>query len=294
MSAPFLVLGKDGLVGHALCALLGARAVGLSHSDCDLTGVGFLNTVDEAFTARPFSAVINAAAYTRVDAAEEEDSGNLLRVNAVAPGEIAKWCAKMGIPLVHFSTDYVFDGSGETPWKESDTPAPLSAYGMSKLAGERAIEAAGGKHLIVRTSWVYAERGNNFFMTMRKLMREREVLRVVDDQIGAPTYAGHLAAAVLEALEHALATAEFPSGVYHLAQGGSVSWCGFARAILAQEHAVMCKEIAAIASQEYVSKAVRPLNSRLDCSKARSVLGVVMPAWEDGLGACFAASRWPA
>lgn len=294
MSDSVLVLGKDGLVGRALMAELGERAVGLGHAECDFMNVGFLDAVDAAHGARAFWAVINAGAYTRVDDAEDEDSGNLLRVNAVAPGELAGWCAKRGIALVHFSTDYVFDGSGSVAWKESDAPAPINAYGMSKLVGERAIANAKGAHLIFRTSWVYAAEGAGFLTTMRKLMREREVLKVVDDQVGAPTYAGELAAAVIVALGKAQGMAAFPSGVYHLCHGGEVSWCGFARAILAHEQAkggVMCKEVQAIASKDYVTKAVRPANSRLDCGKARRVFNVALPSWEDGLAACLADSH---
>lgn len=294
MNDPILVLGKDGLVGRAVCARLGARAEGLSHGDCDFLNVAFLDTVDAAYTARPFSAVINAAAYTRVDDAEAEDSGNLLRVNAVAPGELAHWCQLHGVALVHFSTDYVFDGSGTRPWREDDTPNPLNAYGMSKLAGERAVQAAGGRTLLFRTSWVYAPHGRNFFTSLRLLLRERETIAVVDDQVGAPTYAGDLAAAVLSALETALEMPQFPSGLYHLCHGGEVSRYGFAQRILAAEQAagapLACREIMPVASAHYAAKAARPANSRLDCRLAASVLGARLPGWEDGLKACFAAA----
>ena len=292
MTGSILVLGKDGILGTALMAELGPRAIGFSHSDCDFVEVGFLNTIDQLFMTRPFKAIINAGAYTRVDDAENEDSGTLLRVNAVAPGELASWCAKHNIPLVHFSTDYVFDGSGTTPWKESDSPAPLNAYGMSKLVGERAVTAINGAHLIFRTSWVYADYGRNFFTTMRALMREKQILTVVQDQIGAPTYAGHLAGAVITALEAAMGQPSFPSGIYHLCHGGHTSWHGFAEAILAQEKEVMCKTILAVVSKDYPAKTARPENSRMDCSKAVQVLHTTLPRWEEGLAACFTASRF--
>lgn len=295
MNEPVLVLGKDGILGRALCAQLGARAIGLSHAECDFVNVAFIEAVDAAYHARPFAAILNAAAYTAVDAAEEEDSGTLLRVNAVAPGELAAWCAKHDVALVHFSTDYVFNGQGTKPWAEHDTPAPLNAYGMSKQVGERAVEAVGGKYLIFRTSWVYGPQGKNFFTRMRTLMREREVLTVVDDQVGAPTYAAELAMAVVTALSVAAAKDVFPRGIYHLTHSGEVSWCGFARAMLAHEQAqgVMCKEVQAISTEAYGAAASRPMNSRLDCTKARMVFAVTLPSWEEGLAACFLAAPLP-
>ncbi len=290
MTDTILVLGKDGILGQALCAQLGPRAQGLSRTECDFMAVSFLDSIDQAFMKKPFAAIINAGAYTRVDDAENEDSGTLLRVNAVAPGELAHWCERHGIPLVHFSTDYVFDGHGSSPWKEDDTPAPLNAYGMSKLVGERAITATKSAHLIFRTSWVYADHGRNFFTTMRALMREKESLSVVDDQIGAPTFAGHLAAGAVAALEAAMGQAAFPSGIYHLCSGGETSWYGFAKAILARETEAVCREILPVAAKDYPGKTTRPQNSRLDCGKARLALHVAMPSWEDGLDACYGAA----
>jgi dTDP-4-dehydrorhamnose reductase len=292
MSAPVLVLGKDGMMGSALLALLGERGMGLGHGACDFLDVGFLNTLSELYAKRAFSAIINAAAFTQVDDAEEKDSGNLLRVNAVAPGELASWCHRHGVKLVHFSTDYVFDGSGSKPWEENDTPAPLSAYGISKLAGERAVMAAGADSLILRTSWVYDATGKNFFTTMRRLMRERENLQVVDDQIGAPTYAPELADAVLRALFNASGRTDFPSGIYHMCHAGSTSWYGFAHAIYAQELRntpdLRCKQVTPVPSGGFDTAAKRPLNSRMNCEKLRLALGIQLPRWEDGLAACYA------
>ncbi|MBY0407695.1 MAG: NAD(P)-dependent oxidoreductase, partial [Rickettsiales bacterium] len=219
-----LVIGSEGMLGRALREVLGPRAKGLSRRECDFHAIDFLDAVEAAYLAQPFTAIINAAAYTRVDDAESEDSGELLRVNAIAPGELAAWCEKRGVAFVHFSTDYVFDGHGDAPWKEDDAPAPLNAYGMSKLMGERSVAAAGGKYLIFRLSWVYDHRGRNFFMRMRELMMQREQLSVVDNQIGAPSYAPQVAQGVVQALEHARKSGDFPSGIYHLCHAGETSW----------------------------------------------------------------------
>ena len=284
-----LILGTNGMLGHALA--LHAGALGVTRADCNFLDASFLQELDRVYDRTPFGAVINAAAYTAVDAAEREDSGNLLRVNAIAPGEIAAWCAKKGIPFVHFSTDYVFDGSGDAPWREDDATGPLNAYGRSKLAGERAVAAAGGKHLIFRTSWLYAGRGKNFFTTMREKMREKESLSVVSDQVGAPTFVPHLAVASLRALEAARRLPAFPSGIYHLCNAGEASWHQFAQAIWEEEQArgshVVCREIAAISSADYGAPAPRPLNSRLDCTRTREVLDVWLPAWDVALRDCY-------
>jgi len=290
MIAAWLVLGKDGMVGRAMMEQLGPRAVGLSRQECDFTDVSFLDVIDAAFTVKPFSVLINAAAYTRVDDAENEDSGTLLRINAIAPGELAAWCAKNGVVCVHFSTDYVFDGSGTHAWREDDVPAPLNAYGTSKLMGERAVAAVDGNYLIFRTSWVYAAQGKNFFTTMRQFMATRASLQVVADQVGAPTFAGHLAQGVVTGVENAMAQGEFPRGIYHLCHGGVVSWHGFADAILAHERAVntelACQATVPVSTKDYGATAPRPSNSQLDCARAKMVLGVALPAWEVGLRAC--------
>ena len=291
MTQRWLVLGKGGLVGHALMQVLGADASGFSRDECNFFDHAFIEAVEQAYMAKPFAVLANAAGYTQVDAAESEDSGTLLRINAVAPGELAAWCAKRGVVFVHFSTDYVFDGSGDAPWNEQATPAPLNAYGMSKLMGERAVAAAGGKHLIFRTSWPYDNRGKNFLMAMRKLMAERETLQVVADQFGAPTYVPQLAKGVADAVAHAMAKGEFPSGVYHVCHGGETTWHGFAQAILKHEAfkgSPKCRDVIATTAEAYAAAAPRPANSRLNCAKAREVLGVALPDWESGLRACYA------
>lgn len=302
MNRQVLLLGKNGQVGRHLAALLGQKALAAGSSDID-----FLKPLAaqlDAFAGeKSVAAVINAAAYTQVDLTETEGRQDAMRINAAAPGELAAWCKQRDIPLVHYSTDYVFDGSGQMPRKEDEPAAPLNAYGQSKLEGEWAIMQQGGKYLIFRTSWIYDAKGKNFLLTMLRLMKERETLNVVDDQIGAPTYAAHLARATIEGLERAMAMQPFPGGVYHLCNAGQVSWCGFAQAIFmlarqaesmeyeagaeAGRPAIICQQIKPIPTSAYPAPAKRPGNSRLDIAKAQQVLGIVMPSWEQGLQECF-------
>jgi len=224
-------------------------------------------------------AVINAAAYTAVDRSEAEED-RATWINAVAPGAMAAACAGLGIPLVHVSTDYVFDGSGTAPWRPEDDPAPLGAYGRSKLAGEVAIRESGAPHAILRTSWVVSAHGANFVRTMLRLGRERDGLRIVADQIGGPTCAANLADACLSV---AAALVETPgkSGTYHFAGAPEASWAGFARAIF--EMAGIDCTVEEIPSSEYPTPARRPLNSRLDCSATRAAFGLDPPDWRAGL-----------
>jgi dTDP-4-dehydrorhamnose reductase len=287
---PILVIGSDGQLAKAFKALL-PDAVFLGRGVLDLA---YPERVEAALGHYNPAAVINAAAYTQVDNAESEEA-LAITVNAQSPAAIAIYCSARAIPFVHFSTDYVFDGSGDTPWREDDTPAPLGAYGRSKLAGENAVERIGGKYLIFRTSWVYDALGKNFVNTILRLAAEREELRVINDQFGAPTYAPHLAEAVLRALQHAMSDPHFPSGIYHLCNAGVTTWYAFAVQIV--EHArrrglpVKTKVIHPIRAMEYPLPAPRPHNSRLDCALAHSIFGVSLPAWEEGLIACMEARR---
>lgn len=277
------IFGADGQVGSALAERLGARAILFTQAHADFSQPESLAAILN--TCQP-DAVMNAAAYTAVDKAEEEPE-LAHAVNAEAPAALARWCAANGVPLVHYSTDYVYDGSGVTPWRENDAKAPLNTYGASKLAGDEAIEASGADYLIFRTSWVYDAKGRNFLNTMLRLGAERESLRVVADQTGAPTYAPHLAAASLQALEDAVGMRPFPRGVYHLANAGETDWHGFAEAIFAgaRAHGVeLCvKTVEPIPSSAYPTPAKRPHNSRLDCSKIHTVFGMALPGWEQGL-----------
>jgi len=226
--------------------------------------------------------VVNAAAYTAVDRAEG-DRDAAFRANAEAPGVLAKWCAQAGVPLVHYSTDYVFDGQGTRPYREDDATAPLGVYGASKLAGEQAIRAAGGRHLIFRTAWVYASHSANFLRTMLRVGAERDVLRVVADQVGTPTPAALIADVTAQALQHDGAL----SGTWHLTAKGETSWHGFAEAIFAEAVATgvlpRAPKVEAISTAEYPTPAKRPAYSHLDVAKLEQDFGVVLPSWQDGL-----------
>lgn len=270
MSAPLLAFGRTGQVGAYLAALPGVVALGRAQAD-----LSDPDACAAAIRAHAPAAVINAAAWTAVDAAEDDPQGAHL-ANAAAPGAMAQACARLGVPFVHISTDYVFDGSGERPWRPGDTPGPLNAYGRSKLAGERAVAAAGGVHAILRTSWVVAPRGRNFLTTMRRLGAERDRLTVVADQIGAPTPAGDLAAACA-AVARALIDRPGLSGTYHFAGQPDTSWAGFARAIL-QAAGLTC-EVTDIPTADWPTPAARPLNSRLDCTSFTAAFGLPRPDW---------------
>jgi len=226
--------------------------------------------------------VVNAAAYTAVDRAED-DREAAFRANAEAPGVLAHWCAQAGVPLVHYSTDYVFDGQGTRPYREDDATAPLGVYGASKLAGEQAIRAAGGRHLIFRTAWVYASHSANFLRTMLRVGAERDVLRVVADQVGTPTPAALIADVTAQALQHDGAL----SGTWHLTAKGETSWHGFAEAIFADAVATgvlpRAPIVEAISTAEYPTPAKRPAYSHLDVAKLEQDFGVSLPSWQEGL-----------
>jgi dTDP-4-dehydrorhamnose reductase len=285
-----LLLGKTGQVGWELQRSLAplGEVIALDTRSQDYCG-DFLNPTGVAQTVlsiRP-DVVVNAAAYTAVDKAES-DSANAYTINAEAPGAIAQAAMQIGASMVHYSTDYVFNGSGSQAWTELDTPAPLSVYGASKLAGEQAIAASGARHLIFRTSWVYAARGGNFAKTMLRLAQEREALSVINDQIGAPTGADLLADVTAHAIVRLAANPEL-SGLYHVAAAGETSWYGYAQHVfaLARAQGKVLKlddsQLNAIPSSDYKTAAQRPLNSRLDCSKLKSHFGLYIPHWQQGV-----------
>lgn len=232
--------------------------------------------------------IINAAAYTAVDQAESE-TRQAYTINAEAPRVLAEEAARLGAPLIHYSTDYVFDGSKSAPYDEDDTPSPLSVYGRSKLAGELAITAVAGEHLILRTSWVYSHHGRNFLLTMQRLLQERAQLKVVDDQIGAPTWAATIAASTRALVERWQNGQAGAWGTYHLTAQGETSWFGFAQAIGEQLKArgLPCAELLPIPSSEYPTPARRPLNSRLDCSRLAREWQVSQAHWHDALIDCL-------
>ena len=284
-----LLTGTAGQVGGALLPLLQSRAdvVAPLREQFDLTRPAELaERLDEI---KP-DLIINPAAYTAVDRAEDERE-LAFRINAEAPKAIAQWAARHRVPLVHFSTDYVFDGSGDRPWRESSTPRPLSVYGESKLAGDRGIADAGAPHLIARTSWVYGATGANFLKTIVRLAGEREQLRIVADQIGAPTTANAISPAVVEMLprsgDELGKMFEGRGGVVNVVCAGETSWHGFATAIVSglqsRGIALAVKEIIPIKSDEFPVKAKRPSNSRLDLSRLRDRFDVAMPTWQQAL-----------
>ena len=290
--SPVVVLGPRGQVGRALLSALGPRGLGLDRAVVNLAQPRTLgDALDRALGARKPAALFIAAAYTAVDAAEA-DQAAARTINGEAPGRLAEWASRRNIPVVHYSTDYVYPGTNRIAWREAVPTAPVNFYGQTKLAGEKAVAAGCGTHLIFRTSWVYDAQGKNFLNTMLRLGREKETLQVVSDQIGAPTYAPHLAAASLAGLERALNQPLFPAGVFHLCGGGpETSWHGFAEAIFAGAREkglpLAVRDVVAIPSANYPTPARRPLNSRLSTDKAESVLGVRLPPWRQGLAECL-------
>ena len=233
--------------------------------------------------------IIIAAAHTAVDQAESEPE-LAFAINATAPGVFAEEAAALGIPLIHYSTDYVFDGSKPAPYTEDDATNPLGVYGKSKLAGELAIAASGAQHLILRTSWVYSTHGKNFLLTMQRLLQERPELRVVADQIGAPTWAGTIARSTRALIERWQAGDAGAWGTYHLTASGETSWFGFTQAIAAHLSAQgkTCATLEPIPASAYPTPAARPQNSRLDCSKLAREWAVTQPDWEAALSECVA------
>ena len=286
MTLRLLVFGRSGQVASELAALAGTDLAVrcLSRAEADLTDpAACAARVAEA----EVDAVINAAAYTAVDRAESEPE-IAHAVNAEAPGAIAAACAARGVPFLHISTDYVFDGSGERPWCEDDPTGPLSVYGRTKLAGEQAVAAAGGAHVVLRTAWVFSPHGANFVKTMLRVGAGRERLTVVDDQHGGPTPADSIAAALLT-IARAMAEGRGESGVFHFSGAPDVTWCGFAREIFARTGWVQVPEMVPINTADWPTPAHRPANSRLNCDRIAAVYGIGRPEWRAGLDRCMAA-----
>ncbi|MBD9468613.1 dTDP-4-dehydrorhamnose reductase [Pseudoxanthomonas sp. PXM01] len=286
-----LLLGGNGQVGHELRRSLASlgNIVATTRSGelpdggrCEIADFDRPDTLADLVRRIAPVAVVNAAAYTAVDKAEDDEAA-AFRANAEAPAVLARACAELGIPFVHYSTDYVFDGQGTHPYREDQATAPLGVYGASKLAGEHAVRQEGDGHLILRTAWVYGGRGHNFLRTMLRLGAERDELRVVADQRGTPTPA-YLIADVTAAL---LKDGAAPRGTYHLTAGGETSWHGFATAILdgAAERGLIARapRVEPITTSDFPTRATRPAYSRLDVAKLEAVLGRPMPDWREGL-----------
>lgn len=281
-----LVTGRNGQVGGALATALHGlgEVIALDRAQLDLANADAIRT---AMRELQPAVVINAAAYTAVDAAES-DEAMAMRINADAPRVLAEEAERLGAALVHYSTDYVFDGSKDGAWLEDDAPAPLSAYGRSKLAGEQAIADVGGTHLVLRTSWVYGLHGKNFLLTMLKLAETRKELAIVDDQVGAPTWSRTIAEATAAIIRDAGEPAQLAalSGIYHLCAGGHTSWFGFAQAIFADPSVPNQPQLRPITTAEYPTPARRPKNSIMNTDKFRRAFGD-LPDWNEALADCL-------
>jgi len=293
MSRPKILLtGANGQVGWELQRTLSSlgEVVALDSQGLNLADAANLRA--KLKTLMP-DVIVNAAAYTAVDKAESE-ADRAQAVNAIAPGVMAEEAANTGALLVHYSTDYVFDGSGSVPWREEDACHPLNIYGRTKLEGEALIQRSGCRHLIFRTSWVYGARGSNFLLTMRRLMGERSELKIVDDQIGAPTWCRDLAEATAQILSQLGPLRDNKNeelwGVYHMCNVGETSWHGFAQEIQDMIPSEMCtlKQLIAIPSTEYPTPAQRPRNSRLDNTKLQETFGLRLQTWQSALRLCMA------
>lgn len=284
-----LLTGTEGQVGGALLPLLQSRAtvVAPTLAEFDFSLPDRLPQKLDAFAPE---IIVNPAAFTAVDRAEDEPE-LAFRINAEAPAAIAKWAARKNVPVVHFSTDYVFDGSGSAPWREDSTPGPLSVYGSSKLAGDREVIASGAPYVIARTSWVYAAKGANFLRTIARLASEREELRIVADQIGAPTSARSIAQIVARIVPQDVsgfeATFAQRKGVVNVVCSGATSFHGFASAIVAglrsRGRELKVKRIIPIRTDEFPVKAKRPANSRLCLERLERDFGLVPPTWQQAL-----------
>ncbi|WP_137819720.1 dTDP-4-dehydrorhamnose reductase [Pseudomonas sp. 2FG] len=281
-----LITGRHGQVARELQLTLDgtAEVIALGREQLDLSDSAQIRRQVRSLCPE---LIINAAAYTAVDQAESEPE-QAFALNATAPGVLAEEAAALGVPLIHYSTDYVFDGSKPSPYQEDDAPNPLGVYGQSKLAGEQAIQAVGGAHLILRTSWVYSLHGRNFLLTMQRLLQEREELRVVDDQIGAPTWAGSIAQATAQLIER-WQQGNPHWGTYHFSCQGETSWFGLASAIAERLKAEgkPYARLVPIPSSAYPTPAPRPLNSRLACTRLQADWGVVLPDWHAALLDCL-------
>jgi dTDP-4-dehydrorhamnose reductase len=284
-----LVTGRSGQLAQSLLEA-GSRShfdvVAVGRPGLDLSRIASIEANIEQMNP---SIVVNAAAYTAVDKAESEPE-QAHAINARGAGEVAAACERHGIPLIHISTDYVFEGRKAEPYVEDDAVGPTSVYGRSKLEGEQRVAAACSRSIILRTAWVYSPFGHNFVKTMLRLAASRAEIAVVDDQVGCPTYAPHLADAVLAVAERVLAHGRHQGlwGVYHAAGQGQATWCTFAREIFrcSAKLGGPAAEVKAITTADYPTAAGRPANSRLDCSKLARVFGVCLPDWREGTAQC--------
>ena len=280
-----LVFGRVGQVGwelrHKLACL--GEVTGVEYPEIDFSNPDSIRAV---VRAEEPAVIVNAAAYTAVDKAENEPE-IAMAINGTAPGVLAEEAKRLGSILVHYSTDYVFDGTKQSSYVETDVPNRMNVYGKSKLAGDEAIQSAGGDYLILRTSWVYGARGSNFLLTMLRLAKERAELRIVDDQTGAPTTSECIAQATANLLAQFMAPQggglQGRSGIYNLTSSGETTWFGFAKAFLTMQYGAAAPNLIPIPTSEFPRPARRPANSRLSCQRIEETFGVRMPHWEDAL-----------
>ncbi|PHS24611.1 MAG: dTDP-4-dehydrorhamnose reductase [Robiginitomaculum sp.] len=284
-AGPLLVVGRSGQLAHALVQAGRDDVIALGRPDLDLCDA---RSVKRALTQHNPALVINAAAYTAVDKAEADEAA-AMALNAEGPAALAALCADQGCPLIHVSTDYVFDGTAQRPYRETDPCVPLGVYGRSKHAGEVAIAGAHRHHIIVRTAWVYSDTGHNFVKTMLHMARDRDGISVVKDQFGNPTFAPHLAEALLHMADHIKADPGFDAwGIYHLAGQGQASWADLAMEVFKVSKALggPTAMVVPIPGTDYPTPAARPANSCLDGDKAKAVFDVALPDWRDGVKTC--------
>jgi dTDP-4-dehydrorhamnose reductase len=290
MSIRIAVTGRHGQLARALTEAgpqLGVTILPLGRPELDLAAP---KTIGAALSAAVPHVVVNAAAYTAVDQAEQE-AERATAINAAGAGAVAAVAQTLGVPVIHLSTDYVFDGLKGTPYHEGDAVAPASVYGASKLAGERAVAALATNHVILRTAWVYAPYGKNFVRTMLGLAQTRDEVRVVSDQLGCPTYAPDIAMAIIAVARDLVSKPDDPRlrGVFNLAGGGETTWADFAAAIFSflAGKGMRTPMLTPIVSADYPTAARRPVNSRLDCSKLERVYGIKLPTWRSSLVSCL-------
>lgn len=277
-----LLIGKNGQVGWELQRALAPLGNVVATGSLELNLADPDSIRKNVREVRP-DLIVNAGAYTAVDRAESEPE-IAMKINGIAPGILAEEAARLGALLVHYSTDYVFDGKKNAPYLEDDIPNPLSVYGKTKLAGEEAIRNCRAKHLIFRTSWVYGMRGHNFLLTISRLAKERNEIRVIDDQIGSPTWSRMIGEATSLAL---VQFREESGGTYHLTSSGATSWYGFTQAILENSHLEKEPELLPIPTEAYPLPAPRPRNSRLSNEKLHSAFGISLPDWRSCLALCM-------
>jgi dTDP-4-dehydrorhamnose reductase len=286
-----LVTGKNGQVGYELQRALMplGSVVAVDRTTINLSDS---DSIRAAIAQISPDIIVNAAAYTAVDKAESDQQA-AMQINATAPGVMAEEAKKLNALLIHYSTDYVYDGSKEEVYVETDATNPVNYYGLSKLAGEQAIQTTGVDHLILRTSWVYGARGSNFLLTMLRLMKEREVLNVIDDQHGTPTWSRLIAEVTAHIIKQALVERQaqgFNSGVYHLTSSGETTWHGFASKIAQlalNKEALKIKTIEKIPTSQYPTPAKRPHNSRISTQALSERFSLILPTWDDALALCM-------